>query len=339
MRLKHISIICCLVLVLGFNLGSTFKNEDKASIELFEDYIQKLPGTTVDISMLAIKGGSYSQGSPESEIGRNSDEGPIHTVEIEDFWMGEFEITWEQYNLFAQRKIDKFTINAKKSDEVNIKVDGVSSATTPYVDMSFGMGKDGYPAINVTQYAASVFCEWLSATTGRFYRLPTEAEWEYACRAGSSTAYSFGDNIKELSDYGWFYENSDDRYHKVGLKKPNAWGLYDMHGNVAEWTLDQYAASYYQTKRESTSKNDWNNPTTLYPRSARGGSWYHDPEQLRSAARMPSSPNWKKRDPQIPKSLWWHTNAPFIGFRIVRPNKTPPKEEQHKYWIAPIEDL
>ena len=221
--------------------------------------------------------------------------------------------------------------------EVQLDVDAVSGATTPYVEMSFGMGIDNYPAICMTQLAAVKFCEWLSAMTGHFYRLPTEAEWEYACRAGTDTAYSFGDDPGQLSDYAWYKENSQDKYQKVGTKKANPWGLYDMHGNVAEWTLDQYVPTVYRNRTKGET-----NPITVgekvYPKAVRGGSWMDSPNRLRSAARRPSSKKWKKRDPQIPKSKWWHTDAPFVGFRIVRPLEIPSEEEQKKYWKYELTD-
>jgi formylglycine-generating enzyme required for sulfatase activity len=167
--------------------------------------------------------------------------------------------------------------------------------------------------------------------TGNFYRLPTEAEWEYACRAGSSDAFSFGEDLEVLDDYAWYSSNSNDKYQLVGTKKPNAWGLYDMHGNVAEWTLDQYLPIAYR-QRKGEVLNPFQQPSKIYPKVVRGGSWMDSPKRLRSASRRPSSKKWKMRDPQIPKSEWWHTDAPFVGFRIVRPYKTPLEAEQKKYW-------
>lgn len=295
-------------------------------------YIQNIPGTPEVIEMAFIPGGTFSMGSPKSEQGHFGDEGPQHLVEVDPFWMGKFEITWDLYELFISRGIDKKRPATVSGKEVDIDVAAVSGATQPYTEMSFGMGVEGYPAICMTQLAAVKFCEWLSAMTGNFYRLPTEAEWEYACRAGTKTAYSFGDSPSNLDIYAWHEGNSGGAYHKVGQKEPNPWGLYDMHGNVSEWTLDQYVPTVYNTRKRKTVDNPLQTPTKTYPRVVRGGAWSDKPNRLRSAARRPSSKKWKKRDPQIPKSLWWHTDAPFVGFRVVRPLETPSPLDQNKYW-------
>jgi formylglycine-generating enzyme required for sulfatase activity len=202
--------------------------------------------------------------------------------------------------------------------------------------MSFGMGKDGYPAISMTQHAANKYCEWLSAKTGQFYRLPTEAEWEYACRAGTTTAYSFGDDPAKLGDYAWYEKNSDFKYQKVGRKKPNPWGLYDMHGNVAEWCLDQYEPSY-ERFTGALPADPWNRAAKNYPHAVRGGSWDDEPAKLRSAARRGSDKTWKIQDPQLPKSVWYHTDAQFLGFRIVRPLTLPSPEAMQAYWNSGVE--
>ncbi|WP_420604043.1 formylglycine-generating enzyme family protein [Flagellimonas sp.] len=298
----------------------------------FETYKQKIPGTDLTISMMPIPEGKFSMGSPNSEKGRSGDEGPVHSVEIAPFWMAELEVTWDLYQLFMSREIDNLKGTGSKGNEVSLDVDAVSGATTPYVEMSFGMGTEGYPAICMTQYAASKFCEWLSAMTGNFYRLPTEAEWEYACRAGTQTPYSFGQSAYHINDYAWYSNNSGNKYQKVGQKKPNQWGLHDMHGNVAEWTLDAYSEDAYGKRKGKTTANPFKKPTKTYPRVVRGGSWKDSSDKLRSASRVYSEKRWKMRDPQIPKSKWWHTDATFVGFRVVRPYHTPSQKEQKIYW-------
>ena len=193
--------------------------------------------------------------------------------------------------------------------------DAVTHPTKPYVEMSFGMGKDGFPAISMTQHAANTYCKWLSAKTGHFYRLPTEAEWEYACRAGTTTAYSFGDDVSKLGDYAWFAGNSDAAYHQVGLKKPNPWGLYDMHGNVAEWTLDQYVADGYSKYPADGVVDPWVKSTKPYPQSVRGGSWKdEDPALLRSAARRRFGPFLENSRPAIAQEHLVSHRCPISGF-------------------------
>ncbi|MGY8688509.1 MAG: SUMF1/EgtB/PvdO family nonheme iron enzyme, partial [Verrucomicrobiales bacterium] len=202
--------------------------------------------TSANYHMVPIKGGELTLGSPAGEEDRRTDEGPQVKVKVESFWMGKHEVTWDEYGSFMITAVDRYKDGAKKAPEADDTiVDAVSMPTPPYMEMSFGMGQEGFPAISMTQHAANKYCQWLSAQTGHFYRLPTETEWEYACRAGTNTAYSFGNDVDDLEDHGWFFDNSDGKYQPVGKLKPNPWGLYDMHGNVMEWTCDHYDAAFY----------------------------------------------------------------------------------------------
>jgi formylglycine-generating enzyme required for sulfatase activity len=310
-----------------------------AKPEEMKIYTNTIPGTRVSYVMVPIPGGQFTMGSPESEPGRKPDEGPQHKVEISPFWMGQCEITWNEYELFMYPDEEKRTRATVPTDEDGDKLaDAVTHPSRPYVEMSFGMGKDGFPAISMTQHAANKYCQWLSAKTGHFYRLPTEAEWEYACRAGTTTAYYFGDDPAALKDHAWYEQNSDFKYQKVGRKKPNPWGLYDMCGNVVEWVLDQYDPEYYQRSSAlGLVKDPWNKATKPYPHAVRGGSWDDEATMLRSAARRGSDRSWKMQDPQLPKSIWYFSDAQFVGFRIVRPLRIPPPEEMQKYWSSGVE--
>lgn len=302
-------------------------------------YTNTIPGTRVNYAMVPIPGGEFTMGSPASEEGRQADEGPQHTVKVSPFWMGKCEITWNEYELFMYPDDERRTRSQVPTDAAGDKLaDAVTHPSKPYVEMSFGMGKDGFPAIAMTQHAANKYCQWLSAKTGHFYRLPTEAEWEYAARAGTKTAYYFGDDASKLSEYAWYEQNSDFKYQKVGKKKPNPWGLYDMCGNVVEWVLDQYDPEYYTvSSKNGTVTDPWNKATKPYPHAVRGGSWDDQESKLRSAARRGSDRSWKMQDPQLPKSIWFFSDAQFVGFRIVRPLKVPSAEEMQKYWSSGVE--
>jgi len=310
------------------------KQEAKTEAEM-KVYTNTIPGTTVTFALVPIPGGEFLMGSPDGEAGRKPDEGPQHKVKLSPFWMGRCEVTWNEYELFMYPDYEKQRVKADDSNK-NSDSDAISRPTKPYVEMSFGMGKDGYPAISMTQHSANKYCEWLSAKTGQFYRLPTEAEWEYACRAGTTTAYSCGDDPSKLGDYAWFESNSDFKYQKVGRKKANPWGLYDMHGNVAEWCLDQYTPGYSPLSG-GAAQDPWAQPTKPYPHVVGGGSWDEPAEGRRSAARRASNKSWKAQDPQLPKSIWYLTDAQFLGFRLVRPLKVPPPEEMMKYWNNGVE--
>ncbi|WP_411275067.1 formylglycine-generating enzyme family protein [Daejeonella sp.] len=316
-----------LILYIAYTFSITeflFAQEQKTS-----DYTQNIPGVSLKFEMTAIPGGEFKMGSELTDPGNKKDEGPLHLVKISPFWMSSQEITWDIYELFVYQDFDQTK---------NLGVDAVSRPSKPYLDMTFGMGKEGHPAVGMTHYNALQFCKWLYTRTGVFYRLPTEAEWEYACRAGTQTTYSFGNDTTKLSDYAWYRSNGLESTHTVGTKKPNQWGLYDMHGNVAEWTLDQYFPDYYSQSADKI-QDPFAKPKTLYPHSVRGGSFQDDASSLRSATRHSSDPAWKRIDPQIPKSNWWLPEAPFVGIRLVRPVIPPSKEEIDIFYNQkPIED-
>lgn len=297
----------------------------------FKSYTQHIEGMELGFTMEPIAGGEFAMGSEKG----NPDEQPVHRVKLDSFWMGTFEVTWDLYEPFMYKDFEL----SQSGGQVPAEVDAVTRPSKPYLDMTFGMGKDGHPALGMTQYNAIQFCKWLYARTGVFYRLPTEAEWEYACRAGGTTEYCFGDDPAALGEYGWYRDNSEGKTNQVGQKKPNAWGIYDMHGNVAEWTYDQYLPDYYQQFGDNVADNPVAVPEKLYPHSIRGGSFEDGAEDLRSASRLPSDPAWKQLDPQIPKSNWWFPEAPFIGIRLVRPLNPPSEAEIMAYYDkAPIQD-
>jgi len=260
-------------------------------------YLEKIPGTDVSFEMIPVPGGEFQMGSPANEAHRKKDEGPQVRVKVEPFWMGKCEVTWAEYRSYmamydafkscsGSPRIPKKVVTPRSKRSANSwqthawngkfeekwNVDGVT-CPTPLYDSTFTYSagdQPNQPAVTVTPFSARQYTKWISGITGNNYRLPTESEWEYAARAGTKTAYSFGDDAKKLGDYGWFDKNGDSQTHPVGTKKPNPWGLYDMHGNVAEWTLDQYLPNAY--KKDGTGPVDaqkivqW--PTKTFP--ARG---------------------------------------------------------------------
>ena len=307
-------ILICAVLC----AASTFAQQPKA----FEPYSTTIPGSEVSFKMLPIQAGSFNMGSAETEKNRATDEGPQKMIELSAFWMGEKEVTHDEFLLFFN---DESLVR-------NSEVDAVTRPTTQYIDLSWGMGKQGgFPFNSMSQRTALMYCRWLYGKTGTFYRLPTEAEWEYACRAGTTTAYPFGDDSTAIGEYAWYAGNSENKYHKTGTKKPNAWGLYDMLGNVAEWTMDQYDEQAY-TKLAEGAADPMMASTSRHPKAVRGGSFEDEADALRPAARRSWQAEWNKRDPQIPKSRWWLTDAYFVGFRVVRPVKQPTPDEAAAFY-------
>jgi formylglycine-generating enzyme required for sulfatase activity len=296
-------------------------------------YTFAIPGDSIHYQMALLPGGTFLMGSPGSEAGRDEDEGQ-HMVTLDSFYIGVKEVTFDEFFRFQFLHFD--TDTAFKNPD--FKADAVARPSPPYFDFTYGGGKNGgFPATTMTQQAALRYCQWLSEKTGDFYRLPTEAEWEYACRAGTNTIYSWGNDPTKASEYAWFFENTKNTYQKTGLKKPNPWGLYDMHGNVAEWCLDFYIPDYFQ-KLDSNSVNPVTFPPKKHSRTVKGGCFEDFPEELRCADRRKSDPKWQARDPQIPKSKWWNPDAPFIGFRIVRETHPRSKADRDAFFSKAIKD-
>jgi len=283
-------------------------------------YVEKVKDQ-VSFEMLPIPGGTFLMGSPPGEKGRQADEGPQHPVAVKPFWMGKFEVRWDEYDWYWTKRFPMGQPPQRPDTSKKPKLsDAITSPTPPYADPTFGHGRDGNACLAISHHAAMEYCRWLSKETGKRYRLATEAEWEWACRAGTTTAYSFGDDPAKLDDYAWYEKNSEEQAHKVGKKQPNPWGLYDMHGNVAEWCIDVYRKDFYATlPRDQATLNPFIAPIDKrYGYVARGGAWTDPPEKCRSAARRFSEKDWLRRDPQNPKSIWWMTEADNVGFRVVR---------------------
>ncbi|MDR1959707.1 MAG: formylglycine-generating enzyme family protein [Planctomycetaceae bacterium] len=321
------------------------EDSQAASESEMKPYEEQIFGTELKFKMIPIKGGKFLMGSPESEEGRADEEGPQIEVEVEPFWIEEHEVTWGEFMQFAY-KILRESRKSKADGEKNVNertADALAAPTPAYdiTSLSYGnSSKPNFPASGMTNYSAQSYCKWLTAVTGRYYRLPTEAEWEYACRAGTKTAFSSGDDVSQVDDYAWHLDNADGSYHQVMTKKPNPWGLYDMHGNVSEWVLGRNTENLYQQYKDGKIKTPFYMPETIKMMTvskgrdeiARGGSCDQFPDECRSASRNITTEDWKLQDPQFPKSIWWVTEAPYVGFRVLRPLNPPKTAEECKLY-------
>jgi len=337
--------LACLAAACGFFAVAPAAAQDAE----LKPYTEKIEDLGLEFTFVPIPGGEFLMGSPDGEADRSADEGPQRRVKVEPMYMLSTEVTWKHYKTFMQQ-YDKFPKEQQFTPPWDDKTVDAVSFPTPLYDATFTFkhGDDpNLPAVNMTPFAARQFTKWLSMKTGHFYRLPTEAEWEYACRAGTTTAYSFGDDAAQLEEHAWFFDNSfdekieEEKSRPVGQKKPNPWGLYDMHGNVAEIVVDQYLADHYlklstDGANEAASIVVW--PKEEFPNVYRGGSMLDDPKDLRSARRFGTTLALKEQDPQLPQSIWWHTDGHKLGFRIVRPVNPPPPAERGKWWKAYSEE-
>jgi sulfatase modifying factor 1 len=252
--------------------------EEEAAKKMAAAILARAPITnTIGVKINKIPAGTFTMGSPTDEPFRGGDEHQHKVTITKAFYMQTTEVTQGQWK------------------EV--------MGTEPWRGKPYVKKGPDYAASYVSWRDAVAYCKKLSEKEGKTYRLPTEAEWEYACRAGTETAWSFGDDEKALGDYAWYRENAaniDEEYaHQVGLKKPNAFGLYDMHGNVYEWCHDRFEEDYYKQSPEK----DPTGPTSGSSRVLRGGSWFNVTRGTRSAFR-----NWYDADDR------YH----FVGFRLVR---------------------
>jgi formylglycine-generating enzyme len=310
--------------------------EMPAEITAFENFTEMIPGTTVSFDMIAVSGGTFNMGSPQGEPYRRQDEGPVREVLVNDFYMAEIEVTWNEYLAFFNATGSQGRMETDM-DNIDEEVDGITGATPPWGAPDQGWGMGSRPAITMTHYAAMTYCRWLSSVTGKNYRLPTEAEWEYAARGGTTGAYFFegspkdyetdglwnmifGPDTSVINTYVVYQENSPYRTQPPSFVQPNPFGLKNMLGNVAEFCLDYYDPQVYAKYPQGVVTNP-RGPRDGLEHVIRGGSFKSSARDLRVARReFTRTKEWLETDPQIPKSIWWYSDANHVGFRVVCEN-------------------
>jgi formylglycine-generating enzyme required for sulfatase activity/nitrate/TMAO reductase-like tetraheme cytochrome c subunit len=320
-----------------FGVEATVDKEvylEPAVVEAFDDYTEFIPGSTVSFDMVAVPGGTFTMGSPEKEKYRDEDEGPQVSVEVSDFWMGKAEVSWDEFLAFyAQTATVGREVAAAEKDAAD--VDAISGPTAPWGAPDQGWGKGQRPAITMSFHAAEVYCQWLTQVTGKKYRLPTEAEWEYAVRGGTTTPYFFegtpgnytsqgwknklfGPDTETITQYAVYVENSGSKTVEPSDVEPNPFGLLNLSGNVWEFVSDFYAPDMYGEYAGQGSVRDPKGPAAGEEHVIRGGAYDSDAIELRSANRdYTRTEQWLVTDPQIPKSIWWYSDSKNVGFRVV----------------------
>jgi len=318
----------------GFGVSITTNKAiftEATKVEEFKDYNEVIPGTNVSFEMVALPGGSFNMGSDENETFRKPDEGPARKVTLSKFWIAKTEVTWDEYLAFFRATGSQGRTEGQIV--TNKKIDAISGATPPWGAPDQGWGKGSRPAMTMSWHAANVYCQWLSKVTGKKYRLPTEAEWEYACRAGTETPYFFPGDPEKFTSEGFlrrifgsdtsnigsmtvYKENSSSKTKEPSSVKENPFRLKNMAGNVAEFCLDFYSPDTY--KADTLAAVNPSGPASGKEHVIRGGSFKSDARDLRSAARDFTKTNaWLMTDPQLPKSIWWYSDCIDVGFRVV----------------------
>lgn len=304
-----------------------------ASVTSHSDFTENIPNSSVSFKMKAIEGGTFKIGSPDNEPFRKDDESPVKEIKISSFFMAEIEVTWDEYLAFYAQTAAEGRSTDTEGSRKEETVDGITGATPPYgqPDQNWGLGKR--PAITMSFHAAETYCKWLSMVTGKTYRLPTEAEWEYAARGGTEGAYFFDGNPKKytkkrfwnrifgvdttvINTYVVYSQNSGSRTQEPELTKANPFGLINMLGNVAEFCSDWYSPDAYN-KLENGATNP-KGPASGEEHVVRGGSFNSKSGNLRCASRSYTRTEaWLKTDPQMPKSIWWLSDCNSVGFRVI----------------------
>lgn len=236
-------------------------------------FTQTLPGSVVKIQMVPIPGGTVQIGGK--------------TVTVKPFWMATTETPWEAYDVFLTSGPP-----SKPYDQEKFAPDAIARPSKSYILPDLGWGHHGFPVINVSSTSVEMFCRWLRSTTKKKYRVPTDAEWELACRAGVTGPWKL--DKATLDKSSWNVGNSNGMTHPVAKKQPNKFGLYDMLGNVGEWATDGDGK-----------------PVLC------GGTFEDAATAISPATQRRWEPSWQETDPQLPKSRWWLADAPFAGFRLV----------------------
>jgi formylglycine-generating enzyme required for sulfatase activity len=265
--------------LVGFGISPTAAELKFEDMRVFTDQV---PHSEYEFEMVPIPKGTIEIEDPENP-------GTMKKVEVGPFWICKTEVTWEMFDPWMELEERAFMLDLPPDP------DGITGPTPPYVPPDQGWGHAGYPALTMSHYSASEFCRWISREREEKYRLPTEAEWEWACRAGAEDCNPYGN---EIGDHAWYADNAGGKTHFVGTKKPNAWGVHDMLGNAIEWCngidgMPAVCGGYYATEAKD----------------------FASAAKIRQTKEMKKE--WLKTDPQIPQSFYWLAPPTFHGFRFI----------------------
>lgn len=264
---------CCMVLCMGTSISVGISSPPQSSQELE----LRVPGMTESFTLVLCPEGTISTNASHAD--------ETEEVAIPSLYVLTTEVTWDLYDIYVY-KLDE--------PEEGSDADVISRPSKPYVPPDRGFGHDGYPAIGMTRQAAEGFCDWLSLKTGLQTRLPTQDEWSYLALGGESADFCCGNDLESIGDIAWFADNAERSTHRVGLKAPNSFGLFDMHGNIAEWVM-----------------SDTRKPIAF------GGGYRDAADDCTGISFQRETSSWNQSDPQIPKSRWWLADCSWVGFRFV----------------------